>query len=537
MTLPGLGGLVPRRPDQPYNPGLATVAPGATNVVRARLVIVSGSGFFGIFLYSPAPGTGNLVGSWTTAAGTDTYGNAYPAGLSVTQGAISGVAVNATQETLNPGPLLLYGNTATVVQYLTGSGNFLAPTGVTAPDGTANAVMCEGWGPGGPGSSAAQSTAGGGGEYAMDPHLAVTPLANHAYVQGSGSVGGTSGTPLGTQGSDTTFAGAVTTLRAHAGQCAPGFPSGGTGSLQPVHFDGGPAGNNTGGNNGSGGGGSAGPASPGNAGKTSTAGGGGAAPVPGGGPGGAGGTNGVSGHTPTGVGGGGGGAGNGAPAGGNGAPGQLRVTYSIAGTTGLVASLAAAAGIDPGTGLSFPGPGLGLANTPAPSALAGWAVLASIAGQLKYASGAAGDTNIYNAGRATFTVPIRVPINSTSDIPITGITQIPVAAARYRVSGAIFASQGGAAFANNIGFTGPAISDCGIGFLVVEGTTIFGTGFLTTLTTFSTGVIPTLTTFEAYFSGIVTFSASGLFGMRANEGTATHLWNIEIDSYLDLEPA
>jgi hypothetical protein len=37
----------------------------------------------GIFLYSAAPATGNLIGSWTSAAGTDAYGNSYQAGLSI----------------------------------------------------------------------------------------------------------------------------------------------------------------------------------------------------------------------------------------------------------------------------------------------------------------------------------------------------------------------------------------------------------------------------------------------------------------------
>jgi hypothetical protein len=37
----------------------------------------------GIFLYDGTPGSGNLIGSWTSAAGTDEHGNAYPAGLTV----------------------------------------------------------------------------------------------------------------------------------------------------------------------------------------------------------------------------------------------------------------------------------------------------------------------------------------------------------------------------------------------------------------------------------------------------------------------
>src|SRR5581483_7878803 len=37
----------------------------------------------GIFVYSGTPAAGNLVGSWAPVAGTDGYGNAYPAGLAV----------------------------------------------------------------------------------------------------------------------------------------------------------------------------------------------------------------------------------------------------------------------------------------------------------------------------------------------------------------------------------------------------------------------------------------------------------------------
>jgi hypothetical protein len=37
----------------------------------------------GIFLYSGTPANGNLIGSWASAAGTDTFGNAYAAGLTL----------------------------------------------------------------------------------------------------------------------------------------------------------------------------------------------------------------------------------------------------------------------------------------------------------------------------------------------------------------------------------------------------------------------------------------------------------------------
>lgn len=56
------------------------------------LIVLSASqhGFSGFFVYSPAPGPGNLIGSWAAAAGTDQFGNAYPAGLSVELGSFTG---------------------------------------------------------------------------------------------------------------------------------------------------------------------------------------------------------------------------------------------------------------------------------------------------------------------------------------------------------------------------------------------------------------------------------------------------------------
>lgn len=61
---------------------------GWTNVgaaiLQAVTVIVSGaSPTTGIFVYSPSPGAGNLVGSWTATTGTDPYGNTFQDGIAV----------------------------------------------------------------------------------------------------------------------------------------------------------------------------------------------------------------------------------------------------------------------------------------------------------------------------------------------------------------------------------------------------------------------------------------------------------------------
>jgi hypothetical protein len=83
MTIPGLGGQTPQRPDQAYaGQQGAQVAPGSTNVVRARQVIVSGPGE-GVYTYSPSVGAGNLISTAGIAtAGTDPFGNQYLAGNS-----------------------------------------------------------------------------------------------------------------------------------------------------------------------------------------------------------------------------------------------------------------------------------------------------------------------------------------------------------------------------------------------------------------------------------------------------------------------
>lgn len=41
----------------------------------------------GIFMYNGTPAAGNLIGSWTSASGTDSFGNNYNAGFSIYQGA------------------------------------------------------------------------------------------------------------------------------------------------------------------------------------------------------------------------------------------------------------------------------------------------------------------------------------------------------------------------------------------------------------------------------------------------------------------
>src|SRR5271166_5591006 len=146
------------------------------------LIITPTGGFTGLFLYSPGPGAGNLIGSWTSAAGVDPFGNAYPAGINVTSGVLSGVVINALQETISPGPLIINAAGDLTVQTFTVAGinNWTAPAGVTSvqafvegPGGAGGAGVAAGFGGGG----------GGGGEFAYEPAVAVTPTTvYHPFV-------------------------------------------------------------------------------------------------------------------------------------------------------------------------------------------------------------------------------------------------------------------------------------------------------------------------------------------------------------------
>lgn len=105
MTIPGAGGQVPPRPDQGYTGSQsAAIAPGTSNIVRARLVIVSGPNA-GVYAYSTSPPAfGSLISSDGIAvAGTDPYGNATLQGNSSYQSGATYSAVN-----MNGGQLRYY---------------------------------------------------------------------------------------------------------------------------------------------------------------------------------------------------------------------------------------------------------------------------------------------------------------------------------------------------------------------------------------------------------------------------------------------
>lgn len=84
---------------------------GWANQANRRLVVVEGSAYTGLFFYEPTAAAGNLVGSWTAEAGTDPYGNAYPAGINVTIGTISGASFMGTNFVINDSGVFLYNGT------------------------------------------------------------------------------------------------------------------------------------------------------------------------------------------------------------------------------------------------------------------------------------------------------------------------------------------------------------------------------------------------------------------------------------------
>lgn len=64
---------------------------GWKNDQTTLLIVNAQTGSFsGLFVYSPSPGTGTLIASIAAAAGTDPFGNSYPAGLMTQQGGVAG---------------------------------------------------------------------------------------------------------------------------------------------------------------------------------------------------------------------------------------------------------------------------------------------------------------------------------------------------------------------------------------------------------------------------------------------------------------
>ncbi len=221
--------------------------------------------------------------------------------------------------------LLVLLGTAQTVQTFTASGSWVCPYGVTS-------ITVETWGGGGGGGAAPVNSSvgggGGGGAYLLITTVPVTFGTNYNFIVGAGGAGNSTG--AGANGIASSFNGMFTASPGTGGGSNASLASGGTG---------GTGGTFNGGNGAQGsiaparsGGGGGGAGSGGNGGSTLTN----AAGTAGGVDGGAGGT-GVTSNTDGGnaavIGGGGGGAlrngGGGAKKGGNGARGQVQISYTI----------------------------------------------------------------------------------------------------------------------------------------------------------------------------------------------------------------
>lgn len=324
-------------------------SPWTNQSVNLILLTEQTTGFSGLFGYSPAPGSGNLIFSLAAAPGVDPYGNSYQQGIYTSVGNIQ--ANSYISETAGGG-VFIYGMGSTgASSVFTSSSTWTCPAGFSLAK-----VEC--WGAGGAGSGApadGSGGGGGGGEYAAEPAETVIAGDSYTITVGDAGVGGAGSGGSGGLSSFSGHSAVVVTANGGTGGTTAGTAgTGGTGSTNSVHFNGG-AGAAASGSGGGGGGGSGGRSQQGNAGGVPT----GAAAVAGGGPGGDGAAlNNGPGSAPVSGPGGGGGAGSTlfdqvAP-GGSGAAGQVVVTpYTNTGLS-LVAALAGSSTTDPLTGTAVP---------------------------------------------------------------------------------------------------------------------------------------------------------------------------------------
>jgi hypothetical protein len=99
-----------------------TIIAGAvdgTTITGATLIADGSSGE--ILVYSGTPATGNLIGSWSGAAGTDGHSNSYPAGLAVETGGMVLLNQGSAPATVTGGSTL-YTSSSGRLRYLSNSG-------------------------------------------------------------------------------------------------------------------------------------------------------------------------------------------------------------------------------------------------------------------------------------------------------------------------------------------------------------------------------------------------------------------------------
>jgi hypothetical protein len=67
--------------------------PWSNQAVSLVVIQASPGAFTGLFVYSPTPAAGNLIASIAAGAGTDPYGNTYPAGISSQSSGIEAILI------------------------------------------------------------------------------------------------------------------------------------------------------------------------------------------------------------------------------------------------------------------------------------------------------------------------------------------------------------------------------------------------------------------------------------------------------------
>lgn len=83
--------------------------PWTNGIINVLIIDTANNG--GIFVYSGVPQNGNLIGSWAAQAGVDQFGNAFPAGLNVSVGSISGTTFNGINFMINSSGAFFYDGT------------------------------------------------------------------------------------------------------------------------------------------------------------------------------------------------------------------------------------------------------------------------------------------------------------------------------------------------------------------------------------------------------------------------------------------
>jgi hypothetical protein len=491
-------------------------------------------------IYSGTPAAGNLIGSWSPVSTTDTFGNPVAQGLTVAQGTLNVGSVTAQTETLSPGPSLWYGSTGTAVQLFTANGTFTPPATFVA--GSAQ-VLAIGPGAGGSLGAGVAGAGGGAGASAYNAAAPFTALTGYAVT-----------VPAAGTASATTIATDSTTISAPGGHASAGGGAGGLGGTAGT----GPAGTTgfAGGKGGTaasvsgGGGGGAGGTAAGGAGGVPT--GGIGAPAfgvfPGGGTGGAGNSSGA-GHAGTGYGAGGGGGPSGFSA-GAGTAGMVYIVYSVTGgVSGLVNSVATAGGTDPNTGDAYQ-PGitnynLSFGNLVSLSSGILFIETVSTSLNIQNSSGwpvavaTTADGNTYDMTRLT-AVASGQTFNSLTFTDVTG-TRVNVGAGTYKVTGQVNLSPSAAAGAASFQFTGTAtITSMRVTF---KGLNTGSPGSLsatldtTALTSAVTGGTFPATRQVWEISGTIVVSAAGTFGLQGACTVAADTWTVVGNgTWLQIEP-